>query len=215
MNGTIATVLMDLSRAYNYIPHDLLIAKLDTYGLNQKAFRLLFSYLTNRKQRVKINSTYSDWFEILVGVPQGLVLGPLLFNIFINDLFPFIDKGEICNFADDNTLFKCCDNLYEAKSTIENECHLVTSWFKINSLKMNPDKCHVMVLGAKTLPEDFTILVDDTALILDDQVMLLGVTLDNKLNFNLHINTVYKEACRKLNALIRIAKYLNKNQKKC
>ena len=213
-NGTIATVLMDLSKAYDCIPHDLLIAKLNAYGLNKKALRLVFSYLTNRKQRVKINSTYSEWFDILIGVPQGSVLGPLLFNIFINDLFLFIDKGEICNFADDNTLFKCCDNLDEAKSSIENECHLVTSWFKINSLKMNPDKCHVMVLGAKTLPEDFTILVNDTALIVEDQVTLLGVTLDNKLNFNAHINTVCKEACRKLNALIRIAKYLNRNQKK-
>ena len=67
-----------------------------------------------------------------------------------------------------------------------------------------------MVLGAKTLPEDFSIFVDDTALI----VTLLGVTLDNKLNFNAHINTVCKEACRKLNDLIRIVKYLNKNQKK-
>ena len=142
------------------------------------------------------------------------MLGPLLFNVFINDLFLFIDKGEICNFADDNTLFKCCDNLDEAKSSIEKECHLVTSWFKINSLKMNPDKCHVVVLGAKTLPEDFTILVNDTALIVEDQVTLLGVTLDNNLNFNAHINTVCKEACRKLNALIRIAEYLNRNQKK-
>ena len=64
------------------------------------------------------------------------------------------------------------------------------------------------------MPEDFTILIDDTALIVEDQVTLLGVTLDSKLNFNAHINTVCKEACRKLNALIRIAKYLNKNQKK-
>ena len=113
---------MDLSKAYDCIPHDLLIAKLNAYGLNQNALRLVFSYLTNRKQRVKINSTYSDWFEILIGVPQGSVLGPLLFNVFINDLFLFIDKGEICNFADDNTLFKCCDNLDEAESSIENEC---------------------------------------------------------------------------------------------
>ena len=192
---------MLLLKAYDCIPHDLSIAELNAYGLNQKALRLVFSYLTDRKRRVKINSTYRDWFEILIGVPQGSVLGPLLINI-INDLFLFIDKGEICNFADDNTLFKCCDNLDEAKSSIENECDLVTSWFKINSLKMNPDKCHVMVLGAKTLPEDFTILVDDTALIVEDQVTLLGVTLDNKLNFNAHINTVCKEACRKLNALI-------------
>ena len=111
------------------------MAKLNAYGLNQKVLRLIFSYLTNRKQRVKINSTHSDCFEILVGVPQGSVLGPLFFNIFINDLFLFIDTGDICNFADDNTLLKCCDNLDEAKSSIENECHLVASWFKTNSLK--------------------------------------------------------------------------------
>ena len=204
---------MDLLKAYDCIPYDLLTAKLNAYGLNQKALQLIVSYLTNRKQRVKINSTYSDRFEILVGVPQGSVLGPLLFNIFINDLFLFIDSGDICNFADDNTLFKCCDNLDETKSFIENECHLVISWFKINALKMNPDKCHVMVLGVKALPEEFTILVDDTALIVEDQVTLLGVALDKKSNFNVHINMVCKEACRKLNALIRIAKYLNKNQK--
>ena len=119
------------------------------------------------------------------------MLRPLLFNIFINDLLLFNDT---CNFADDNTLFKCCDNLDEAKRSIENECHLVTSWFKIYSLKMNSVKCHVMVLGAKTLPEDFTILVDDTCLIVEDQVTLLGVTLDNELNFNAHINTVRKHA---------------------
>ena len=177
-NGSIATVLMDLSKTYDCIPRDLLIAKLNAYGLNQTALRLIFSYLTKRKLRVKINSTYNNWFEVFVGVPQGSVLGPLLFKIFINDLFLFIDSGDICNSADDNTLSKCCDNLDEAKRSIENECHLVTNWFKINSLKMNPDKCHVMVLGAETLPEDFTILVDETTLMFEDQVMLLGLTLD-------------------------------------
>ena len=150
---------MDLLKAYDCIPHDLLIAKLNAYELNQKALRLISSYLMNRKQRMKMYSTYSDWFEILSGVPQGpVLLLPLLFKIFINDLFLFINSGDTCNFADDNTLFKCCDNLDEAKSSIENECHLVTSWFKINSLKMNPDKFHVMVLGAKTLPEDLLFL---------------------------------------------------------
>ena len=64
---------------------------------------------------MKINSIYSDWSEILTGIPQGSVLGPLLFNIVINDLFLFIDSGDICNFADDDTLFKCCNNLNEAK----------------------------------------------------------------------------------------------------
>ena len=159
---------------------------------------------------------FSGWANCLRGAPPcpPVEESQLLFNIFINDLFLFVDSGDICNFADENTLFKCCDNLEEAKSSIENECRLVTSWFKLNPLKMNPDKCHVMVLGAKTFREDFTILVNDTALIVEDQMTLLGVTLDHDFNFNAHINTVCKEACRKLNALIRIAKYLNKDQKK-
>ena len=77
---------MGLSKAYDCIPHDLLVAKLHAYGTEPKALKLIFSYLTNRKQRVKINSSYSDWFYVLVGITHGSVLGPLLFNIFINEL---------------------------------------------------------------------------------------------------------------------------------
>ena len=98
---------MDLSKAYECIPHDLLIAKLDAYGLDTCALKLVYSYLTNRKQRVKVGSAYSTFQNISTGVPQGSVLGYLLFSIFINDLF-FADlESEICNFADDTTISAC------------------------------------------------------------------------------------------------------------
>ena len=103
--GFVRTILIDLSKAYHCIPHELLIAKLHYYGVNNTSLKLLLDYLTNHKQRTKIGSSFSSWHDIDAGVPQGSILGPLLHNIFINDLFFSITNSEICNFADDNTLF--------------------------------------------------------------------------------------------------------------
>ena len=103
--GIVGTIRMDLSKAYACIPHDLLITKLEAYGFDTCALKLVYSYLTNRKQRVKVGSAYSNFQSISTGVPQGSVHGPLLFNIFINDLF-FTDlESEICKFADDTAIY--------------------------------------------------------------------------------------------------------------
>ena len=100
----IAAILMGLSKAFDTINHSSLLAKLKAYGFSIASLKLMQSYLCNRFQRTSVNASLSEWKEIETEVPQGSILGPLLFNIFLNDLFYFINNGNLCNYTDDNTL---------------------------------------------------------------------------------------------------------------
>ena len=136
----IINCIMDLSKAYDCLPHDLINAKFEAYGLSKSRLSLLLNYLTSRKQRVKIGSSYSIWNEIKRGVPQGSILGPLLFNAFINDIFMFIEKTEICNFADDNTIYGCGEDLSNILENLKHDLKILLKWFIINSFQSNPGK---------------------------------------------------------------------------
>ena len=99
----VGTVLMELSKVYVCIPRELLIAKLEFSGLDKTSLRIMLDKLTNCNQRIQTGSAFSSWYDISTGVPKGSILGALLLNIFINDIFFSIMISEVCNFADDNT----------------------------------------------------------------------------------------------------------------
>ena len=205
--GYAGAVLMDLSKAFDCINHELLLAKLNAYGFSIEAIKLIKSYLSNRKQRVKINTSFSSWSELLTGVPQGSVLGPLLFNIYLNDLFWINEQTEVCNLADDTTFFSGDVELNVLLKRLEHDSVLAIEWFESNYMKMNTDKCHLILAGHKhelIWAEIGTDRIWETS-----QQRLLGITIDNKLRFNSHITELCKTAQNKLSALIRHSFLLN------
>ena len=133
-SGVVGTVLMALSRAYDCLPHDHLLAKHSAYGFDESAIALIVNYLSNRYKGVKIGSSIGSYLEILRGVPQGSILGPIVSNLFINDLMLFIEKTEICDFADDTTIYLWSPNFENATLKLSNQTHLILNWLRINSM---------------------------------------------------------------------------------
>ena len=173
---------MDLSKAYDCLPHDLMVAKLEAYGISKESLQLISDYLSYRKQRTKIGSAYSDWANVIRGIPQGSILGPLLFNIFINDIFLVVEKSDICNFADDNTLYSHGSNLPLILNNLEHDMRNLLYWFKINSLKTNPGKLQFMILGKKKRLKN-SLKIGSITIIESEEVEVLAITIGKALNF--------------------------------
>ena len=179
--------MTDLSKAFDCIPHDLIIAKLEAYGFHIDALKLIHDYLSNRKQRVKVNDAYSSWKDIFYGVPQESILGPLLFNIHLCNLFSFSEDFDIASYADDTTIY-----------IINEKNELVTllfGWFNINFMKANSDKSNLIM----SCGEAITAMTNGVPIDFSKTEVLLGKTTDHELKFDNHVNNLQvKKASLKL-----------------
>ena len=131
-NKYVGAVLTDLSNAIDCLNHELLLAKLEAYGFETQPLNFIYNYLSNRNQRAKVKSNYSTWREIKLGVPQGSILGPLLFNIFLNYIFLFVENTKITNYTDDNTPYAIESGIEELIESLGYDTTLLLNWFHVN-----------------------------------------------------------------------------------
>ena len=161
------------------------------------------SYLSGCKQRTKIGDDFSSYCEIVYGVPQGSILGPLLFNIYINDLFLFSKDFNLANYADDCPPFEFRGTIDDVIKKLESDLCILIKWYDSNYLKPNPDKWH-LVLSETNEHAVISIANDRIA---------NSIHFDNKLNFNTHVTKLCKKAGQKLHTLARISNFISLKKK--
>ena len=173
----------------------------------------IYSYLSNRKQCVRINNVHSRPQNVISGVPQGSIVGPTLFNCFFNDFFYFIDKPSVHDFADDNSLSTFESNIKNLKLILESESKTAISCFQSNKMIVNPGKFQGIIINIKKQNHTAEYISIDQKNI-KSSVKLLGIHVDDKLIFNLHITKICRSAANQLHALIRSRMFLNFEEKK-
>lgn len=185
-------VFMDLSKAFDTMNHNILLQKLTHYGIRGTALKWFNNYLVNRKQFVSFQSVNSPSLNVLCGVPQGSILGPLLFLIYINDIVKSSPLLTYVLFADDTNIFcshKCLNTLIY---TLNNELVKISTWFKCNKLSLNLDKtCFINFCASQThFDQVINIVIDDISIVERKSTKFLGITLDSKLTWNNHVNNI-------------------------
>jgi len=206
----VGSVYLDLKKAFDLVDHDILLNKMSMYHFSESVLTLMQSYLSNRQQCVKVGTQKSSFKTIKAGVPQGSILGPLLFLVYINDMPFFLQKGTLDLYADDSTLHVADVGIKNIQSTLQNDLNIISNWCSFNNMLIHPNKTKCMVLSSANKSTN-TLLLKINNIVIEqvEHYNLLGVTVDKHLTWQLHINNVCRKLNSKLALLKRIKPYLN------
>jgi len=201
-------IFLDLSKAFDTIDHKILLRKLEIYGIRGTALQWLHCYLTNRQQCVTINNEYSKNKIITCGVPQGSILGPLLFILYINDLIQSSKILRFIMFADDTNLFYSHKDLNELSRIVNLELVKVSTWLKINKLSLNINKTHFILFHfrQKTIHSPISIQIDNTNIVQVKNTKFLGVIINENLTWSDHIEITANKCSKNLGIIRKLSK---------
>jgi hypothetical protein len=205
----VSAAFLDLSKAFDSLNHEILQLKLEEIGFTIPAAQLIHSYLQNRMQRVNVNGTKSTWYATYQGVPQGTILGPILFLIYVYDLHHFVGSNNICQYADDTAVFVSGKSTKQNSQELEVICDKLLEYFKMHRLKVNISKTEYIIFskkGAKVINE--TLNIGDQALQPTAYAKYLGIYLDAQLTFDKQINIILRKMAAGIKTIYSLRNYI-------
>jgi hypothetical protein len=213
INNNLVTVtcFLDLTKCFDTVDHNILLSKLCSYGFDTNALKWIKSYLTDRTQKVRLKSKLSNTQMLNIGVPQGSILGPILFLLFINDLPSCLKFCICCIYADDVTLYFSSTLITDAQTKLQTDLVRITKWFTMNKLLVNVNKSNCMIISsnANTCKLNLNLKINNTQLVQVNSFKLLGIHIDSQLNWKLHLENLLKVLAPKVGILCRLSKLLS------
>ena len=211
-NSLTGICTFDIKKCFDSIDHDLLLKKMEFYGVRNNEVKWFKDYLSDRSQVVKCHGVVSDKRIVNVGVPQGSVLGPILFVIFINDISQHVNIGTANLFADDTLIYCTGNNMSETNATLQTCVNDISNWYRKNNIVINEDKCFTMVVGPKRIKEEgrLDISINGHGIEHVKVMNYLGLEIDDALTWDNYINKLCKSLYVKISKFVRLSKTLSK-----
>ena len=213
----VGSIMLDFSKAFDSINHEILVDKMSAYGIKSGELKWFRHYLSHRKQRVKIKDVYSSWTSVHRGVPQGSILGPVLFLLYVNDLPNAVHQLTVKQFVDDTTVYASSPTPDELQVTLSSDLDCVAQWARCNQLELNTSKTQLLLMSRRRRSQELLLIdvcLNGSVISRKNSINLLGVIIHNNLNWTEHVESVRHKCYIGLSKLRKVQKIFSSSVKK-